>query len=510
MIESPHVAIAFNEPVPHLAAWREADAGVLNEVNAVAAALDRLGWSYRRIGISSLQALAAALSAGGFSHVFNLVESLPDRTFDACEAPTVYCALGLPFTGNNTACQILALDKWTSKCTLQAAGVPVPAGWVVPVGGDPLPPGSRTGRGIVKPLRADASEGIDAASVVCLDDRDRLTHAVRRIHESFKQPALVEAFIDGREINVSLFQNGNDLHVLPPAEIIFAAYPETTPRIVDYRAKWVAGSFEFEHTPRKIPADLSPPLLEAIQRCAREAWHALGCRHYARVDMRVDRDQPYVIEVNPNPDISPLSGFQAALTAAHVPFDRFVSALIGHSPSQPEQPAEDGAVCPVEPLVRWTRPEDARAIMQIVRDSGIFRPFEEAVADEVLTEAVADGPGGHYQSYTAVREGGQVLGWVCYGPTPCTAHTFDIYWMVVHPSERRNGIGSSLLAHVETEIRRRGGRLSVIETSSREPYRAARRFYQIHHYTESARLTDFYDVNDDKVVYVKPLGGELQ
>jgi GNAT superfamily N-acetyltransferase len=154
--------------------------------------------------------------------------------------------------------------------------------------------------------------------------------------------------------------------------------------------------------------------------------------------------------------------------------------------------------------VRLTKPADRDAIMAFVTATGFFRPDEIAIAQDVLDDALAEGADGlyGYRSYTAVLDG-KPVGWICFGPTPCTLGTYDIYWIVVAREHHRMGIGKILLAQAETCIRDASGRVAVIETSSKELYDPTRAFYLKHAYFEEARLRDFYAPGDDKVVYLK-------
>ena len=504
------VLILYNDPAPpaseETSRWEESEAGVLAEAQAVAEALAGLGIASRRAGIRRIADLPGALAGGPEQIVFNLVETLPAGARDSNAVPAVCRALGRACTGNET----VSMDKWLTKAALSAHGVPTPVGVVVPVGAKPadLPPD----RLIVKPIRADGSEGIDAASVVP-GPGPELQRAIRRVHRDFDQPALVEQFIAGREINVSLIQRGGSLRVLPLAEIDFSAFGPDRPRIVDYAAKWREESFEFRNTPRKIPASLPAKVAAEIRRHARDAWHAVACQDYARVDCRVDaQGRAYVIEVNANPDISPDAGFRAALSAGKIPFDQFVLAMLrnaearlGASPAtglaEPPtvSPAGDG-----QTEIRWSMQTDRQAVLDLLAGTGVFRPGELDIAREVLDDALRAGPAGHYQSYTAELDG-RAVGWVCFGPTPCTEGTFDMYWLAVDIRCQKRGIGRALMLRAEDQIVRRGGRLVVVETSGRADYEPTRHFYLRLGYHEASRVADFYAPGDDKVTYTKRL-----
>jgi ribosomal protein S18 acetylase RimI-like enzyme len=363
---------------------------------------------------------------------------------------------------------------------------------------------------IVKPLRTDASEGIDATSVIHEGGADRVAAVARRIHEQFGQPALAEQFIDGREVNVSLIERDGSLAVLPLAEIDFSAFAPSQPRIVDYAAKWIEDSFAYRNTPRRIPAALDETVACRVRECARAAWNALGCRDYVRVDIRVDaQGTPFVIEVNANPDISPDAGFAAALAAGGLSFADFVLCLLRNASGGEFAAAPAAGPAPGEPgagrlLIRWSLQSDRDPVLQIVRAAGVFRPREIAVAEEVLDSALAAGTRGHYQSYTAVLND-QILGWICFGSTPCTESTFDIYWIAVSRDAQRGGVGSSLLAHAEQLMRARGGTMAVADTSGRTSYEPAQGFYVRHGFRLTARVPDFYEKGDEKLVFAKPL-----
>jgi GNAT superfamily N-acetyltransferase len=154
------------------------------------------------------------------------------------------------------------------------------------------------------------------------------------------------------------------------------------------------------------------------------------------------------------------------------------------------------------PSLRQLTPADRGRIDAISRAVGLFRPDEIAVALEVFDGAAAGSP--DYLALGAEHDG-RLAGWICWGPTPCTVGTFDLYWMAVDPALHGAGIGTALLEAME---RRLAGvaRLIVVETAGRADYAPTRAFYQARGYRAAARLPDFYAPGDDQVIYVKALG----
>lgn len=142
--------------------------------------------------------------------------------------------------------------------------------------------------------------------------------------------------------------------------------------------------------------------------------------------------------------------------------------------------------------------------MSILDRTGFFRPCELRIAEEVLDDALATGTDGNYQSYVAV-ERDNVIGWICFGPTPWTIGTFDIYWLAVEPAKQRCGIGFSLVEFATELISRCGGRIIAVDTSGSSRYDSTRRFYEKMGYRQAARIRNFYNIGDDKVVYIKKL-----
>lgn len=501
-------------PAPGSCHNAESDAGVLDEVEIVSETFRMLGIPVRIAAVESLARLPDLLRAAPERIIFNLVENFTDSTVDAMQVPILCEAFGRECTGNDSANMVLALDKWRTKAVLQAAGLPVPAGIIAPAGSPAKPPFPPPW--IVKPLFADASEGIHPSSVVKGSLQD-LRKAVARIHEDFKHPALVESFFGTRELNVALYQQGGAVKVMPVAEIEFRGYGKDRPRIIDYAAKWHADSFECINTVRVVPAKLPRTLAKRISQAALATWQALGCRDYARVDFRLDDDGNFaILEVNPNPDISPDSGFEAALKAAGIPYRDFVKAVYGnalerlakHTPStagkNPRRGQSPGRRKESPPLIRVTDAGDRNGILEFMRRTGFFHDGEIDVAREVLDEAIAKGPAGHYQSYTLL-DNGAPAGWICYGPTPCTSGTYDIYWIGVSAGTQGRGYGRALLEHAEKLIRGKKGRLIVIETSGRPLYESTRGFYLKTGYLEAARIPDFYGPADARVIYSKRL-----
>lgn len=165
----------------------------------------------------------------------------------------------------------------------------------------------------------------------------------------------------------------------------------------------------------------------------------------------------------------------------------------------------------IGPLRRDHRPE----IETLVRATGVFSNAEVAVALELFdaTFPTTSGPvppdavAPDYEFLGAFADG-RLVGYACFGPTPCTDRTYDLYWIAVHPRAQRTGAGRALMDDVERRLAKRGARLVVIETSSRDDYAPTRRFYRKRGYEEAARVRDFYAPADDRVVFTRRLAPE--
>jgi ribosomal protein S18 acetylase RimI-like enzyme len=157
------------------------------------------------------------------------------------------------------------------------------------------------------------------------------------------------------------------------------------------------------------------------------------------------------------------------------------------------------------PVLRTLNAADRGRIEEITRAAGLFREDEIPVALEVFEGAAAGSP--DYVALGAEHDG-RLAGWICWGPTPCTLGTYDLYWMAVDPALQRTGVGTALVRAME---RRLAGvaRLIVVETAGRPDYAATRAFYRARGYSVAATIPDFYAPGDDQVVYVKFLSRSI-
>ena len=156
--------------------------------------------------------------------------------------------------------------------------------------------------------------------------------------------------------------------------------------------------------------------------------------------------------------------------------------------------------------LRAMRADDREPLLAILRATREFKASEVPVAEELL-DAFLDQPltSGYYV-WVALEEGqSRRRGYVCFGPTPLTEGTWDIYWIVVETSSRGMGIGRKLLQHAEEEIGGTGGRMILVETSSKDNYRETRRFYTSMGYREIGSIADFYAPGDGKITFQKLL-----
>ena len=257
-----------------------------------------------------------------------------DVVFDLCEGVLGHSnwemnfALGLEMFGiANANVEPIAIglctDKLLVKRLLRAAGLPSPRLWH----------GENDGTWIVKPSHEDAGIGIDAASVV--SGAEAVEARVKYVLETYKQPALVEEYIEGREFNQAVYFTVDGPVVLPPGEIVFDDALGVRERVVGWKAKWAKDSVEDRATRNQTPAVIDDTLRRDIADLALAAASVLSLSGYCRFDMRQSRDgRLWIVDINPNPDISAGAGFRRALDAAGIPFRQFLEALIMAAPAR--------------------------------------------------------------------------------------------------------------------------------------------------------------------------------
>jgi len=153
---------------------------------------------------------------------------------------------------------------------------------------------------------------------------------------------------------------------------------------------------------------------------------------------------------------------------------------------------------------RKVRDGDLEGVLALARKTGVFTMKEVEVVKELLEAEFENPVQNDYHSL--VSEGGdQVVGFACYGPTPMTEGTYDLYWLFVDPQQQRRGVGGALLGAVEKAIRRAKGRMLIADTSSSRSYLPARRFYQDHGFHKVAEVRDYYRPGDSRFTYLKQL-----
>jgi D-alanine-D-alanine ligase len=295
---------------------------VLVQVEFIESNLNTLGIETYRKGITTdFMKEIAALSEEKPEFVFNLVESINNKGELCYFIPALLNMHAIPYSGNPVEAIFMTTSKELTGKILRNAGINNPGGFL-PSQWKKLVPGNRY---IIKPIWEDGSLGITAESVFTFTPGSG-----KKLSEYKDSHWLIEDYIDGREFNVTVVASERGPEVLPPAEMIFRDYDDSMPKIVDFRAKWEAGSFEYENTVRDFPGEkLNPVLKKRIIDTALSCWDVFGLRGYARVDMRVDQhDNPFVIEVNANPCLSPDGGVVAAIKAAGMPFTAFLQRII--------------------------------------------------------------------------------------------------------------------------------------------------------------------------------------
>jgi D-alanine-D-alanine ligase len=495
---------------------------VVSQMEAVEEALARLGHSSHRLAFSQrLDENARALRELRPDIVFNLVESLGGSGRLIHIAPSLLDSMAIPYTGCPTDAVYATSNKLMGKRLMRGAGIRTPRHFAARELHDSVAvPG---GRYIIKSVWEHASRGLDESSVIQADTSAQLRAALERRASDLGGEGFAEAYIEGREFNLSVLDGHQGPQVLPPAEILFEGYAADRPRVVGYRAKWDEGSYEYHHTPRRFEfAESDEALLTGLRETSLRCWDVFGLRGCARVDFRIDeRGTPWVLEINTNPCLSRDAGFAAALERGGVAYadaiDRILTATLGNRDQAPQESRRLQAKPPLPTFRDEPRPSDAAAIREIVASTGFFHDFEVDVAVELIDERLARGLASEYFFLFADDPvTGQPLGYGCFGPIACTRGSYDLYWIAVHDSQRGRGLGRAILQEAERRIAAGlpnpikpdemvRGRRVYIETSSKPAYAPTRAFYTRCGYSEEARFADFYAAGDDKLVYFKAL-----
>ena len=240
--------------------------------------------------------------------VLNWCDGIPGVAYSDVQVARELSAAGFTYTGSHYPVLAMSWNKPYVKRLLERWAVPTPP-WRVydrPETGDwgSFP-------AIVKPSHEHASLGLTPDAVVLTPEA--LSKRVAFVLDTFRQPALVEDFVDGREFHVSVWGD-HTLQVLPPAEMDFCAFSDVHDRLCSFDAKFTPGSRPYEQIGLLLPAPLADAELDALQAVTLAAYQALGCRDYARLDIRLRDGTFHVLDVNPNCDISP--NVSMALAAA--------------------------------------------------------------------------------------------------------------------------------------------------------------------------------------------------
>lgn len=254
--------------------------------------------------------------------IFNLCESLPGIPNSEKRVLEIIENKGFTYTGNVPEVIDLSYDKQKVKEILGSLGLRVPYGVVL------APEDAATWNlfpAIVKPAREHCSLTITEKSVVY--DTTALKEQILLVNNELNQPALVEDFIDGREFHVSVWNNESP-EMLPPAEMDFSAFSEARKRLCTYDSKFIPGSEHYEKIEILIPAPLDEKMLKRLEKKALKAWNGFGCRDYARFDFRMRDDKFYLLDINPNSDISIDTSFALATQMTSHSYSQMLKRIV--------------------------------------------------------------------------------------------------------------------------------------------------------------------------------------
>lgn len=306
------------------AAWGEIDVKrALDEISVMKEALQTEGHPVAEVQVdeADLENLLRPYHPDKYI-VINWCEELPGLPkSDAAVAETLE-RLGYAYTGSPPEVLAMSWQKTAVKEALQKEGIPIPVGRLFSNDGVE---GWNHYPAIVKPSREHCSLGVTPDAIVF--NQEDLRRRVAYVLDEFNQPALVEDFIEGREFHASLWGNSR-IEMLPPAEMDFSAFPDMKRHLCTYDSKFNFGSEDFETIKMVVPALLEEILCDRLEDIVCRTYKALGCRDFARIDLRLRGAVFFVLDVNPNPDLSSETSTAYGAEAAGITYGQFVSGLV--------------------------------------------------------------------------------------------------------------------------------------------------------------------------------------
>lgn len=262
---------------------------------------------------------------GGRPHVvFNMLEDFHGFVEFEANVPALLELLQVPFTGCNPRGLAIARDKALTKTILAREGIAAPGFAVFPRGQRVRPPALGYPL-LVKSLTEEASAGLAHGSLV--RDSKRLKDRVAFVHETVSSDAIAEEYVPGREVSVAVLGNGRP-RAFPPRELVLSGLPPEAPRFATARVKWDE-AYRKRHGIRSRAVRLAPAEARRLERIGTRAYRSLGLSGYARIDLRLRADGvPFVLEANPNPDLSRADDFALSARAAGIPYEDLVDRIL--------------------------------------------------------------------------------------------------------------------------------------------------------------------------------------
>ncbi len=325
-----HIAVVYNayeEDLPEAAEDRAGSADLRRQIRHIARSLRRLGHFVTILPLAhDLFSFQRKLRRLGPDVVFNLYDDVVHGALYDMRLAALVQMMGFALTGSGALALGLTRYKFMSATLLAGAGVPIPPNTVILETGRAVHQHKWQFPIIVQPSQEHAGIGLDRSSVVYSKRALRLK--VREILRTYKQPALAQAFLPGREFNVGIV-GGNRPRVLPLAEVDYSELPAGIPPIMSYAAKWLDNTPEYRHTGVICPAIVAPTLAERISTVALQAFRAVGGRGYGRVDIRLDElEVPCVLEVNCNPCLDEGMGLARSADMAGIAFPQLLQLIL--------------------------------------------------------------------------------------------------------------------------------------------------------------------------------------